>query len=417
MTDKPINTLAEASDYLSRFYKNVRPGYSLDNMRAIMQYLDNPQEKFKAVHVAGTSGKTSTVYYLSALLAATGKKVGVTVSPHIDQLNERVQINNVPLPEAEFCEALTEFVSLIEQGGFKPSWFEVMIAFAYWYFAKSGVDYAVIEVGLGGLLDGTNVIARSDKVCVITDIGFDHMHVLGDTLPEIAAQKIGIVHPGNVVFTFQQDDGIIQVFRHWCDERQATLKVIGQTGYAVQNSGIPTFQLRNWQLAYEVYNYLSDRDSLEHLTSQVLNITKHVQVPARMDVRRVGSKTIVMDGAHNTQKMTAFLDSFKLLFPNAKPAVLISLKDGKDYQDVIPLLKPVASRFIITTFEANQDVPASSMDTIILLEAFKKAGLNVSNIPDQHQAYQELINGPEEVCVITGSFYLLGQIRNNEHLV
>src|SRR4051812_41410959 len=138
-----LKSFAEINEYLTRFYRNQRVVYSLDNMRGLMNYLDNPQDKFKAVHVAGTSGKTSTAYYMSALLAAGGGKVGLTVSPHIDEINERLQINNQPLPEKEFCAALTEFLMLMEAGPIKPSWFEVMIAFAYWYFAKEKVDYAL----------------------------------------------------------------------------------------------------------------------------------------------------------------------------------------------------------------------------------------------------------------------------------
>lgn len=417
MTDKPINSFAEASQHLARFYKNLRKEYTLDNMQAIMQYLDNPQEKFKTVHVAGTSGKTSTVYYISALLAVSGKKVGLTVSPHVDQLNERVQINNQPLPEAEFCTALSEFLDLIEQGNFKPSWFEAMVAFAYWYFAKVGVDYAVVEVGLGGLLDGTNVITRPDKVCVITDIGFDHMNVLGNTLPEIAAQKVGIVHPGNIAFTHKQSDEIMNVFKHWCQTHDAELNIIESSPKDVSDAGMPVFQKRNLDLAYEAYQYVVKRDGLAFVSDRQLDDIKHLQVPGRMDIKHINGKVLVMDGAHNAQKITTFLESFTQLFPDAKPAILISLKDGKEYQAVIPLLKPVANRFIVTTFETAQDLPINSMDMDTLVRAFSQEGVRVKSIPDQRQAYQELVDGAEDVLIVLGSFYLLGQIRNNEHLV
>jgi dihydrofolate synthase/folylpolyglutamate synthase len=417
MTDKPITSFDEASQYLNRFYVNASAKYNLDNMLALMEHLDNPQEKFKIVHVAGTSGKTSTVYYVSALLAATGRKVGLTVSPHVDHINERLQINNVPLDETEFCAALTEYLELIEASPAKPSWFEAMIAFAYWYFAKSQVDYAVIEVGLGGLLDGTNVIKRSDKVCVITDIGYDHMSVLGNTLPEIAAQKIGIVHPGNAVFSYRQAQEIMAIFANWCLRHSADLHVVEELADDEYDSRLPAYQYRNWNLAYEIFKYVANRDNLQHLTSQVLSEVRHLQVPGRMDIRQVGDKTLVMDGAHNAQKMTAFLGSFKKLYPDARPAVLLSLKNGKEYEQLIPLLKPIASRFILTTFDVSQDVPAHSMDIDELVEAFKSAGVEAANIPDQRQAYQALVSGPDKVCVITGSFYLLNQIRNNEHLV
>lgn len=414
ITVTPISSFAEASRYLSRFYQNTRDNYTLDNMRTLMDYLGNPQEKFRTVHVAGTSGKTSTVYYMSALLAAAGKKVGLTVSPHVDQINERAQINNMPLPEAQFCDALTEFLGLVETGPVEPSWFETMVAFAYWYFAKAEVDYVVSEVGLGGLMDGTNVIRRRDKVCVITDIGFDHMNILGETLPEIASQKIGIVQPGNQVFTYKQPDEVMTAFKDWTESREAVLNVVEEPGPA---NGIPAFQARNWNLAYAAYNYVSNRDRLEHLTSKVLRQTWLIQVPGRMDIRQAGGKTLIMDGAHNAQKMTAFLDSFRKLYPDAKPAILMSLKNGKEYEELIPLLKPIASRFILTSFESKQDVVSRSMDINVLLKAFQEAGIDAMSVPDQRQAYEQLISGPEDIFLITGSFYLLSQIRNNEHLV
>jgi dihydrofolate synthase/folylpolyglutamate synthase len=414
MTDKPITSFAEASDYLSQFYVNSAEEYKLDTMRALMKHLGNPQEKFKAVHVAGTSGKTSTVYYISALLAATGKKVGLTVSPHIDKLNERLQINNVPLPEKDFGLALAEFSGLIASSGTAPSWFEVMVAFAYWYFAKVSVDYAVVEVGLGGLLDGTNVINRPDKVCVITDIGPDHVNILGGTLSEIAYQKAGIIHAGNVVFTHLQADEIMRVFEQQAQKNGAELRVITEEE---EGSSMPAFQLRNWHLAYEVYKYLANRDGLKQLSVQELGDTQHISIPGRMDVRQLNGKTLIMDGAHNVQKMATFLDSFEKLFSDAKPAMLISLKNGKEYQELAPLLKPFASRLILTAFEARQDVPSKSMDLDILLEAFRREGIPAEIAADQHEAYQKLISGPEKICIITGSFYLLGQIRNNEQLV
>src|SRR5690606_38872097 len=121
------------------------------------------------------------------LLAAAGQKVGMTVSPHVYEVNERVQINTKPLAETQFCRELSRFLNIIQSSGVRPTYFELLVAFAYWEFAEQGVDYAVIEVGLGGLLDGTNVVARDDKVCIITDIGFDHTSVLGKTLSAITA--------------------------------------------------------------------------------------------------------------------------------------------------------------------------------------------------------------------------------------
>jgi dihydrofolate synthase / folylpolyglutamate synthase len=417
-----LNNFSEANRYLGQFYKNTRTKYTLDNMRQLMAYLGNPQDTFKTIHVAGTSGKTSTAYYMSALLAASGYKTGLTVSPHVGEINERVQINGQPLPEKVFCRALTEFLALIEDCPVKPSWFEAMIAFAYWYFAREKVDYAAIEVGLGGLKDGTNVINRADKVCLLTDIGHDHSNVLGKSLAEIAAQKVGIVQPGNQVFTYDQEPEITGVFKDYVSRRKASLEIVDEPSerkqFAKGAERMPEYQLRNWLLAYHAYRFLEDRDDLPRLTSEVLRQTQAMLVPGRMEIRKVGDKTVIMDGAHNVQKITALIKSFRRQYPDQKPVVLLALRAGKEYKEIASLLNRLTDHVIVTTFETNQDVPVRSMDAQSLADAFRQASTkNVEAITDHDTALEALLKAPEPVGLITGSFYLLGQIRNNEHLV
>ena len=404
-----ISTLAEATKYLARYYKNARAIYSLDNIRALMDFLDNPQEKFKVIHVAGTSGKTSTAYYVSALLTAAGQKTGLTVSPHVDQLNERLQINGVPVAEAEFCQYLNEFLALTEQSPIKPSWFELIVAFAYWYFAKQAVDYAVVEVGLGGQRDGTNIIKRADKICVITDIGLDHVGILGDTIQKISQEKAGIIQQGNVVFCYEQSNEIIDVIKKVVIHMNGDLHLI-------HPKKTQDFKLRNWSLAESVFSFLQKRDELRHLTSQESSSAMDIYIPGRMDIKQIGTKTLIMDGAHNDQKMIAFLANFRRLYPDTKPAVLIAVKNGKEYKALVSLISAIASRIITTNFTAAQDLQINSMDSSELAQAFVGKHSDVQNIADQKAAYQALVNGPESIVVITGSFYLLGQIRNNEHL-
>jgi dihydrofolate synthase/folylpolyglutamate synthase len=413
--DKPVNTsihitsLEEANQYLVRFHTEASTRYTLDNMLALMQYLGNPQDKLKVVHVAGTSGKTSTSYYVAALLTAAGCKTGLTVSPHVDAINERVQINGAPLPEKEFCRALAEFLNLIEAAPVTPSWFELMVAFAYWYFEQVKVDYAVIEVGLGGLKDGTNVIKREDKVCIITDIGLDHRQVLGNTLSEIALQKAGIIGEKNDVFMHAQPESVMRVIEREAARHSAALHVI-QDKKALFYENMPLYQQRNWALAYEAYSYVANRDGLQHLTRQVLQETQHTIVPGRLDTINVHGKTVVLDGAHNEQKMTAFIESFQKLYPDVKPAVLIGLKESKDYKELVPLLSAFASRIITTEYTASQDLPIVSMPADRLANAFKGRA-EVKSEPDKSRALERLFGGDEEVLVVTGSFYLLGQIR------
>jgi dihydrofolate synthase / folylpolyglutamate synthase len=375
----------------------------------------------KVIHVAGTSGKTSTAYYIAALLAAAGKKTGLAVSPHIDIITERIQINGQNISEADFCSELEVFLDLAAAADPRPSYFELFHAFTLWAMKRQNADYVVIETGVGGLHDATNITNRADKICVITDIGFDHTELLGDTLAKIAAQKVGIVHEDNHIFMYEQAEEIMAVVKNWAGQHHAPLHVTTEAAkaraYADDLSSMPDYQRRNWLLAHYVYTYLRKQDNAQSLTRQVLRQTQRLQVPARMDIKQFGGKTLVMDGAHNPQKMVAFLDSFRRLYPDVKPAVLIGLKEDKEYQELVSLLTPLAGRIITTAFKTTQDLPVVSMKPGILAQAFSDAGLaRVESIPDSRAAFQALLAAPEAVCVITGSFYLIGQIRNNEHL-
>jgi dihydrofolate synthase/folylpolyglutamate synthase len=182
-------------------------------------------------------------------------------------------------------------------------------------------------------------------------------------------------------------------------------------------SGMPAYQQRNWLLAYRTYRFLQERDQLPQLSPKDLADSQDLQVPVRMERLKVGSKTIVMDGAHNAQKMEAFVQSFRKLYPGIQPAILISLKQGKDFQGVVPILASLASRIIVTTFKTTQDLPVKSMDPSKLANAFKTVSrLPVQIIADQQTALDALLAGDEVICVITGSFYLLSQLRRSRLL-
>jgi dihydrofolate synthase/folylpolyglutamate synthase len=176
---------------------------------------------------------------------------------------------------------------------------------------------------------------------------------------------------------------------------------------------MPNYQQRNWLLANRAYNYLVSRDKLQNLTSKELSQSHHIQVPGRMDISLRQGKTVIMDGAHNAQKMGAFVESFKQLFPEIRPAVLIALKNGKEYQTVVPVIGSIAGRVIVTTFETSQDLPARAIDPEVLAGEFStyNTNLEVKCVTNYRDAYKELLSLPEKVVVVTGSFYLLSQIR------
>ncbi|PIZ62427.1 hypothetical protein COY17_02485 [Candidatus Saccharibacteria bacterium CG_4_10_14_0_2_um_filter_52_9] len=419
-----IKTIQQANAALQPYVPLVAsmPGEQmvLDRVWPLMELLGNPQDKLKVIHIAGTSGKTSTAYYMAALLTVGGQKTGLTISPHVDSVTERVQINGQPLADETFCKELAEFLKIVQTAKQQPTYFELLYAFALWMFAKHEVDYTVVETGMGGTYDATNVARRPDKVCVITDIGLDHTHILGKTLAEIAAQKAGIIHGGNHVFMYRQEPEVQAAIETQVKKQSAVLHITTETAEKVDYPGpaqnLPVYQVRNRLLAYRVYKYLEQRNDLPHLINQELNDTQNVKIPGRMEIKQLADKTIIMDGAHNLQKMIAFLESFHRLYPNVKPAVLLALKEDKEYEGLVPLLGPMAGRVITTIFNTSQDLPVRSMDPEVLAAAFTVAGVDAQSFADQKEAVQALLESPQDVLIITGSFYLLSQIRNNGYL-
>lgn len=405
-----IKNFAEVHKTLAGFVpKDAHGSYALDRIEDLMIFLGSPQEKFKTIHVAGTSGKTSTAYYIASMLTESGQKVGLTVSPHVDEVNERLQINLQPLAEQEYCKELNAFLAQIEGFKMKPTYFELLVAFAYWYFAKVKVDYAVVEVGLGGLLDGTNVIKSPDKICVITDIGYDHTSVLGATLEKIAFQKAGIIRPGNQVIMHQQEPTVVRIIEQKVKDEKAKLLTAVRNEH-LGNNQMLWFQRRNWQLAYSVYIFLQQRDKLRNLNEQQLNRSMKTHIPARMEIVKYKGKTVIMDGAHNPQKLTALMRSIQQKFPSNKMIIVFGLLDGKDLEGSVRTLRPIAERIIATAFAAEQDMPRSSVPPEQIVAECEKAGIDAVIERDPKTA---LITAQNEgdIILIAGSFFLLNHIR------
>jgi dihydrofolate synthase/folylpolyglutamate synthase len=403
-----VNSLAEVEEYLDKYHRFKWVDYNLDRMVQLMDFLGNPQDSYKTIHVAGTSGKTSTSYYIAGLLKEAGYKVGLTVSPHVNGINERMQIDLEPIDCDTYLPRFNDFIKLTDKSGVKSSWFEFITAFAFWYFAKEKVDYAVIEVGLGGFLDATNVINRADKVCVISDIGFDHMNILGNTLGEIAFQKAGIVQLENILITHKQREEVMEVYKEVCTTKKATLIVVDDP--EIVKSEIPTYQQRNFNLAFKAYSYLTGRDGIKILDHQGLNITMHIQIPGRMEQLRYKGKTIIFDGAHNKQKMDTFVESYKKLYPKHRPAILLAVKDGKDVKEIASSLKPLASTIIATQYQENQDYRANSWPAKDVAMAFG-GKVEVITEPDFKKAFRRLMLTDSDPVVVTGSFYLISKLK------
>ena len=417
-----ITTLKEAEQALAKYYRSTsgssrQAGYGLDTMRALMAFLGDPQNTLQVVHIAGTSGKTSTAYYTAALLKSAGFTVGLTVSPHVEALTDRVQMNGKPMHPKRFCADLEQFLALVEQSGLSPAYPLVLTAFALWEFARQKVDYAVVEVGVGGLLDSTNVVDRADKFCIITDIGFDHMHLLGNTLPEIADQKAGIIQLHNTVACYRQDDVILDQIKKRSQQKQADLHVIENDAPSPEAAELPLFQQRNFTLAKYAVSELLARDDKE-LTSDMVKKAATIEVPGRMEEYRYAGKNIIFDGAHNPQKIDALMQSVAQKYPDAKVAAVVAFieKDNHDTLDrvegCIKEMKPFVHSFIATQFGGEIDTPFASVSADIVAAVAKTEHIaHVETVSDPWQALQHALGGPESVVVVTGSFYLLNHTR------
>lgn len=386
--------------------RSQRQTYSLKNMSAIMQHIGNPQDKISVIHVAGTSGKTSTCYYLASLLRAEGYKVGLTVSPHVEHLGERIQINGRPLDEDSFITLFKQFKELLPKDP-KPTYFEILIAFAYWYFEKEKVDVAVIETGIGGLLDGTNVVNNPKKICVITDIGIDHTQILGDTITEIAAQKAGIIHQDNRVFMLDQGDNVNSVFSDRSIAKKASLSILSEVH---ESDELPLFQNRNFSLARQVVENFLDKK----LTQESLIIGRKTYIPGRMEVINIGDTTIVLDGAHNPQKLSQFVKSFKAKFPDAQPILVTSmLKNGQERitQNTKELAELNPEQIITTGFQSLQDIKKLSVSPEILAKELRKITMKVQVERDPQTAFKKALELKNEFIVVTGSLYLVFELH------
>lgn len=392
--------------------------YTLDRLRTLLNCVDNPQDRFRAVHIAGTSGKTSTAYFLRGLLEAGGAHTGMTVSPHIDTIRERVQLAGVPIAEAPFLDHLSRLLSVVEMTELRPTYFEILIALAFLVFSEDQVDYAVVETGLGGLLDGTNTLTRSDKICVITDIGLDHTEILGETIAEIALQKGGIIHPGNDVVMQPQPGAAVGVVEQTATERGArSFAVITESGTedALPGADLPAFQRRNWRLAVAVYQMLANSDRRLAPLDRLHGVNPlRLQPPGRLEKHRLGSHLLILDGAHNPQKLRALGDSLKE--DNlGRVTVVANLVNAPEHKldDSLRELRQLGDTLIVPDFSVVQDVNKTSYPATMTATHARACGFRTAvTTPGVADALRYARSLKGDTILVTGSLYLVAQVRD-----
>lgn len=400
----------------STFTGDYSKGYGLERIKYALNQLGNPQDKVKAIHMAGTSGKGSTVSFISRLLQEQGFKVGLTVSPHVLDIRERIQLNNKLIAKDLFAKYFSEIYPTLEstkQNGFGTlSYFETIITLAYYSFWKENVDYAVIETGLGGTLDATNVIHNPDKLNIIGKIGMDHVEILGGTLKEIAENKAGIMQKDQTVIYLNQPGTVNDVIvkrakKKECDAYSHNPEHLIFRSFDL--SSLPDFQRLNFSLAYRVYKFLSARDKFSIKTNDVQSVIDSFTILGRFDQKEYKGKKFILDGAHNPQKIQALVKSLVGKYENKKFIFIFASKQNKDYESMLKYLIPHAKKFIFTEFLVEQDVlhkSASARELGIILERLRFSNyLITQNVAEALKDASELNSEP---IVITGSFFLLG---------
>ena len=323
-------------NYLNSLFSLQRRGIKLglEHTKNLLKFFDNPHEKFLTIHVAGTNGKGSTCAYIERILRYSGYKVGIYTSPHLFNFNERIRVDGLPISDQEIVSFLDNSFKEINKIG--STFFEVTTVMAFDYFNKNKVDIAVIETGLGGRLDATNVI--SPVISVITSISMDHTEILGDSIEQIAKEKSGIIKEKTPLFVYKQDSNILDIFKKKAISHNAEIKISKipknisvtsrgtQFTFNNQDYAIPLFgshQARNAALAIDVVSHF-DPKIKEDI---IFNSLKTVFWPGRMQKIR---QKIFYDVSHNKKGMEKTLQTLKELYPDEDIYGLLCLKKDKD---------------------------------------------------------------------------------------
>ena len=315
----------------------------LTNIKAFAKELGNPEEKFKSIHVGGTNGKGSTSHMLASILQEAGYKVGLYTSPHLKNFTERIRINGDEIPEQNVVDFINEHKSFLEKQ--QLSFFEMTVGLAFDYFVAEKVDIAIIEVGLGGRLDSTNII--TPEVSVITNIGYDHMQFLGETLPEIASEKAGIVKKDVPVVIGERQEETRQIFAKKATETNSELFYASDILEFYETDLLGDYQLKNTKTAVEAIKQLNRRQyfdiSEEHIKNGLLSVVKNTNLKGRWQILGEQPK-IICDTAHNKEGLSIVINQLKKEeYENLH--IVLGVVSDKDLKSVLPLFPKNATYY------------------------------------------------------------------------
>jgi len=458
-----IDTHKDAIRYLESLIpdpKKVRHGnLRLERIEHLLKLIGNPHESFESVHIGGTAGKGSTAHITAALLKETGYKVGLHVSPHIEKINERIQANGHIITDKELVKLTRWLKPYVEQVGKEgkhgtPSYFEAIVALAFEYFKRKKVDIAVVEVGLGGTLDATNVL--QPLVAIITNVHLDHTHILGNTVEKIARDKTGIIKKGTHIITAATQKSVLEIIKARCKAKNtASLTIVEclnfhsyekklrhpsrrQVRYVVTKNDLHGIEIdihtpkntykkiRTTLLgAHQAPNIACAIAMTEALHEAGFTITervirkalKTVNIPARLELilsRFNLDRKIILDGAHNPVKMRALARALKSIFPKQKIIFIFAVKKTKDVKKMLKAITPIAKHIILTQFRKTTDYGTNASLSVNTLAKYMNAGHPYITKRTSHEAlkYARKTAHKDDIICITGSLYLVGEVRS-----
>lgn len=424
---------------LAQFVELTRPIQKCapkpERMARFMASCGHPEQRLRVIHIAGTSGKGSTTTFISTLLHAHGFHVGMTISPHVREVRERIQIDGTPIAEADFRALLEEgFAALarsFERGEEILHFFEFITALALIWFARKHVDYAVIETGLGGKFDATNVLRSGHKFCVFTPIDLDHQRLLGNTPAEIAKEKSGIMVEGGMVLSAPQHESVQQVLSEEARNHHAVLRYVrlvspkditldrNNTTFSYERGGevwskiilnaIGLHQAQNAVVALDAVGMLASRDGW--VLSEVIarRALQAVALPARFEIRSIQDRVVIIDVAHNPQKMESLLQTVQTLFPDQPLQLLLGLNGLEHAAPLARIIKRYQAQVILAGIEVGDVYQRYLLaDVNELGQIFQEEGIVVTITHDLEETFSRLSStAPETLTVICGSFYLV----------
>ncbi|MGA9543523.1 MAG: folylpolyglutamate synthase/dihydrofolate synthase family protein [Candidatus Sulfotelmatobacter sp.] len=422
--------------------------FDLAHMRVLLNALDHPERRFPSVLIAGTNGKGSTAATLASILRVSGLKTGLYTSPHLVRINERIRINGAEISDDDFAALQGEIdlvaEKLVGQGElpWHPSFFEMMTAIAFEYFARQKVDLAVLEVGMGGRLDATNV--ADPRVSVITDIALDHQKFLGNTVGEIAREKVGIIRPGGAVVTLPQQPEANDVIGNTIlDLGARAVNAVpyvppvspGSTQYLVPGSEQGGFvyryplavlgeeilvetplvgrhQLRNVALAVAASVELKQQGFTGVTAKSIARGIRETRWPGRFQViaARAGWPEVVLDVAHNPAGAWALRSALSERYEDRPLIFVFGAMRDKAISEMTEILFPLAERVIATRPENPRAASAEEIQ-----RAAERTGIDVETVEDVKLALERarVLAGAKAVVVITGSIYLVGEVMRS----